>query len=45
MTNQPNTHSVSRRRFLKGAGGAALSLPWLEKAERCLDRELQRVAR
>ncbi len=30
MTNQPNTHAVSRRRFLKGAGGAALSLPWLE---------------
>jgi len=24
------THSVSRRRFLAGVGGAALSLPWLE---------------
>ena len=30
MTNQDTVHSVSRRRFLAGTGGAALSLPWLE---------------
>jgi hypothetical protein len=30
MQNEQNNHSVSRRRFLAGAGGAALSLPWLE---------------
>ena len=30
MIQQDTVHSVSRRRFLTGAGGAALSLPWLE---------------
>lgn len=30
MTNSENRRSVSRRRFLAGTGGAALSLPWLE---------------
>ena len=30
MTNNENTRSVSRRQFLAGTGGAALSLPWLE---------------
>jgi hypothetical protein len=35
MANQ-QAHSVSRRRFLAGTGGAALSLPWLESfASRC----------
>ena len=41
MIQQDTVHSVSRRRFLTGAGGAALSLPWLEsftnqcRAENC----------
>ena len=30
MTNDKNICPVSRRRFLAGAGGAVLSLPWLE---------------
>lgn len=30
MTHHKNQRPVSRRRFLTGTGGAALSLPWLE---------------
>ena len=30
MTTHENARPVSRRRFLAGAGGVALSLPWLE---------------
>jgi len=36
MTDHDNAESVSRRRFLATAGGAALSLPWLESfASQC----------
>ncbi|MDG1896047.1 MAG: DUF1552 domain-containing protein [Fuerstiella sp.] len=30
MTNKTNGSTVSRRRFIAGTGGVALSLPWLE---------------
>lgn len=35
MTNNKITRSITRRRFLAGAGGVALSLPWLESDSRC----------
>lgn len=34
MPNNKNTRPLSRRRFLAGAGGVALSLPWLESFAR-----------
>jgi hypothetical protein len=41
MTNKQDARSVSRRRFLSGLGGVALSLPWLESfTSRCAAEEI-----
>ena len=39
MPNNENIRSVSRRRFLTAAGGATLSLPWLESFASCCNAE------
>jgi hypothetical protein len=45
MTNNNNSRPVSRRRFLAGAGGVTLSLPWLESfASHCTAEDCSKAS-
>ena len=46
MSNQEKHQNVSRRKFIAGAGGAVLSLPWLESVARAEESQspAQRMA-